>query len=144
MDDHRKSPDAGRIEAQLAAWGAELDRLKVRVDRRIAEAQQEYYERLEGLRSEIRDKIDTWGPEIREVRERIEKELRDWEPQIDALKSRADQAEDRAREAGKVLTARLRELRTASEGAWGDVKVGLAKAWDDLKPALQSAIAKFR
>jgi glycine reductase len=35
------------IETQLQAWRAELDRLKARVDRQIAEAKKEYYEHIE-------------------------------------------------------------------------------------------------
>lgn len=147
----KRDGEAGRIELQLAAWGAELDRLKARVDRKIAEAQKEYYEKLEGLRNEIGGQVEKWGPEIQDLRARIETELREWEPQIHALRARADQAEDRARQTIDQLRARTRaakakleELRHASEGAWVDVKTGLGKAWEDLKPALQSAIAKFR
>jgi chromosome segregation ATPase len=147
----KKDVDTGRIELQLAAWGAELDRLKAKVDRKIAEAQKEYYEKLEGLRGEIGGQVEKWGPEIRDLRARIEGELREWEPQIQALRTRADQAEDRAKQTidqlkarTKEVKAKLKELRHASEGAWGDVKTGLGKAWEDLKPALQSAIGKFR
>jgi hypothetical protein len=147
----RKDESGGRIEMQLAAWGAELDRIKAKVDRKIAEAQKDYYEQLDELRGEIRAQIDKWGPEVRDVRGRIEAELKEWGPQLDALRIRADQAEDRARQTidqikarSKALKVRLKELKHASEGAWGDVKIGLGKAWDELKPALQTAIGKFR
>ena len=44
----------------------------------------------------------------------------------------------------RALKEKLSELRHASGGAWEDVKTGATKAWDELRPALQSAISKFK
>ena len=45
MDSKGGTP--GIIETQLSAWGAELDRLKAKVERNIAEVKLEYYEHIE-------------------------------------------------------------------------------------------------
>jgi hypothetical protein len=42
------------------------------------------------------------------------------------------------------MTEKLSELKHASGAAWEDVRAGATRAWEELKPALQSAIAKFK
>lgn len=157
---------SGTFETQLRAWGAELDKLKARADKQIAEVKKDYYEHIEELRDEIEAQLKKWGAEvegtraraeteaqavIRELRAKIEAALREWGPEIAALKARADQAEADARKVAdevkatlKALKARLGELRHASGGAWEEVRIGMGRAWDELKPALQNAIAKFK
>lgn len=164
MDDTPKTP--GMIETQLQAWGAELDRLKARVDRQIAEAKKEYYEHIEELREDMESALRKWGAELEGVRDRaetesqralgqlrskIEGELRDWRPEIEGLMARASRAQSEAdrliadlKARHRALKARVGELRHASGGAWEDVKTGVGKAWEELKPALQNAIAKFK
>jgi len=44
----------------------------------------------------------------------------------------------------KLLKEKLSELKHASGGAWEDVRTGATRAWDELRPALQSAISKFK
>ncbi len=154
----------GPIEAQLRAWGAELDRLKAKVDKEVAEAKKAYYEHLAELREDIEAQVKKWeaavegfapGAEakkvVRDLRARVEGELREWGPEIEALRARAGRAESEARRLIEELKARRRalkerlgELRGASGAAWEDVRSGMVKAWDELRPALQSAIAKFR
>lgn len=159
----------GRIEAQFRAWGAELDKLKAKVDKEIAEAKKAYYDHIEALRDDIEAQLRKWGPEIeglkakageteaearkiiQELRDRVQAELKQLGPEIADLKSKASRAEVEARKAIEELKARqnalkakLHELRDAGDAAWGDIKVGMGKAWEDLKPALKSAIAKFR
>ena len=124
-----------KVEAQLSAWGAEIDKLRAKVDQEIAGAKKEYYEQIEKLRGEIEEQVKKWGPEItlQDLRARIEAELRAWAPEIETLKTKR-----------KELTARVQKLKHASGSAREDVKGGMGKAWEELKPALQSAIAKFK
>ena len=164
MDDRQPTP--GMIETQLQTWGAELDRLKARVDRQIAEAKKDYYEHIEELRDDMESALRKWGAELENARDRaetegqkalgqlrskIEAELAEWRPEIEGLMARANRAQSEAerliddlKARHRALKARLGELRQASGGAWGDVKTGVGKAWDELKPALQNAIAKFK
>lgn len=162
MEDQSATP--GVIETQLRAWGAELDRLKAKVDKDLAEAKKEYYEHIEELRDDMAAQLKKWVGEVegadpaagaravlRDLRAKIETELRQWEPEIESLKSRAGRAEAEARRLGdelkarrKVMKEKLSELRHASGAAWEDVKTGTTKAWEELKPALQSAISKFK
>jgi DNA repair exonuclease SbcCD ATPase subunit len=151
-----KGTTPGVIETQLSAWGAELERLKAKVERRIAEAKEEYYEHIEELRDDIETQLRKWGKEvdsdvIRELRSEIETELKALEPELEALKSRASRAEaDAKRLIGeikarrKALKEKMSELKQASGGAWEDVKTGATKAWNELRPALQNAIGKFK
>jgi predicted nucleic acid-binding Zn-ribbon protein len=70
----------------------------------------------------------------------IQTQLRDLGPLIEDLRGRADQAEKEA----KRLVKEWRAKREPAKAALGDLKVGVEKAWGDLKTALDSAIAKFR
>ena len=162
-----KEATEGTIEAQLKAWGAELDKLKAKADREVAEAKKEYYEHMEELHSDIEAELLKWGykmeelkakaseTEVRkavnELRAKIEAELKEWGPEIDILRTRAARAEAEAKKMLEELRARRRalkdefvELRGAGEAAWGDVKTGIGKAWEELKTALHSASAKFK
>lgn len=156
----------GVIETQLRAWGAELDRLRAKVDRQIAEAKQEYFEHVEELREDMEGQLRKWSAEleslkgragaetqtvVEQLRGKIQTELTAWGREIEGLRASASRAESEARRLvgelkarRKVLTERLGELRHASEGAWGDVRTGIAKAWEELRPALQSAASKFK
>lgn len=147
----KESP--GTIETQMRAWGAELDRLKARVERQIAEAKKDYYEHIEELRDDIEHQLKKWGKEAEafDLRGKIEAELGAWGPEIEALKGKAGKAEAEARRLidelkarRKALKEKLSELKHASGGAWEDVRTGATKAWDELRPALQNAISKFK
>lgn len=52
---------------------------------------------------------------------------------IDALQH----GQDKAR-------VKLRELQSAGDDAWEDLKTGAENAWDEVKTALHSAAAKFK
>jgi DNA repair exonuclease SbcCD ATPase subunit len=162
MEDKGASP--GIIETQLRAWGAELDRLKAKVEKELAETKAEYYEHIEELRDDIEAQLKKWEKKIesfeprpsaqevvQELRRNIQAELTALEPEIEALKAKAGQAEADAKKLinelktrRKVLKEKLSELKHASGGAWEDVKTGATRAWDELRPALQSAISKFK
>ncbi len=99
----------GVIETQFRAWGAELDRLKAKVEK-------EYYEHIGEPRDDIATQLEKWAKEVeileptarararlRDLRAKIEVRLEQWEPEIEALKSNA----------GK-------ELKHASGAAWED------------------------
>src|SRR5262249_28896300 len=161
MVDKGAPPDM--IETQLRAWAAELDRLKAKVEKQLAETKSEYYEHIEELRDDIEAQLKKWGKEIesfeprpsaqeivQELRRNIQAELTALEPEIEALKTKAGKAEAEAKKLinelkarRKVLKEKLSELKHAS-GAWEDVKTGATRAWEELRPALQSAISKFR
>ncbi len=154
----------GIIETQLSAWSAELDRLKAKVERHIAEVRLEYYEHIEELRDDIEAQLKKWGKEVdalepaanaqqivHGLRSEIEAELQQLEPELEALKGNASRAESEAKRLiseikarRKALKEKLSELKHASGGAWEDVKTGTTKAWAELRPALHSAIAKFK
>ena len=55
-----KSTTPGAIETHVRTWGAELDRLKAKVDK-------EYYEHIEDLRDDITARIRKWAREVENV-----------------------------------------------------------------------------
>jgi len=158
----KKAP-SNIIETQLSAWGAELDRLKAKAEKQLAQTKAEYYEHIEELRDDIAAQLKKWGKDIEsfeprraqevvdELRRNIQSELSSLEPEIEALKSKAGKAEAEARkliselkERRRALKETLAELKHASGGAWDEVKSGATRAWDELRPALRSAISKFK
>jgi uncharacterized protein YoxC len=143
-----------RIEAQLHAWGGELQKLKAKADKEIAEAKKEYFEHLEELRDDIESQVRKWGPDgegLKDLRAKIETELQGWKPQIHSLQVAAEKAETDAKRLiedvkakKKALKERLAGVKHAGDSAWEDVKAGTLKAWEELRPAIQSAIARFK
>jgi chromosome segregation ATPase len=74
--------------------------------------------------------------------------------EIDVLASKAEQAEDEAREEYRKQIAQLRArqndakaklatLRDAGEGAWEDLKTGIEIAKDAIGEAIESARSRF-
>jgi len=134
------------------------------VEKQLAETKAEYYEHIEELRDDIEAQLKKWEKKIesfeprpsaqevvQELRRNIQAELTALEPEIEALKTKAGKAEAEAKKLinelkarRKVLKEKLSELKHASGGAWEDVKTGAMRAWDELRPALQSAISKFK
>ena len=147
-----------KIEAQLREWAAELETLKARADRTVAEARKEYYEHVDELREQIEAKLKTWSKSLeasqakaegaeaaaRTLVERfhqaIQAQVRELRPVLDDLRTRAEQAEQEAKRLAKEVHAK----REPARAALGELKVGVEKAWGELKSALDSAITKFR
>ena len=87
--------------------------------------------------------------------EKIETQLKEWEPKIDALKAKADKAKidaqamykeriENLRQKQEAARQKLQELKGSGEEAWGELKVGLDKALEDLKEAFDRSKSKFR
>lgn len=155
------------IEAHLRAWAVEIEQLKAKVDREVAEAKKGYYEQVDTLRREVEAQLLKWSYELKELksqagqtdvrqavwdlRAKLDEELKTWGPQIEALKSTAAKAEAEAKrlldgflQKRDALKKDLEGLKGSSEAAWGDVRVGAGKAWDELKTAFRSASEKFK
>jgi len=88
-------------------------------------------------------------------REKMEAQLREWTAKIDQLKAKTDQSKADAkieyhqrinelREKRKIMQGRLDDLKGASDDAWESLKTGVRKAGDDLKNAVENAVAKFK
>ena len=149
-----RKPIAPGSRRSCTSGGGELQKLKAKVDKEIAEAKKEYYEHLEELRDDIESHVRKWGPEgegLKELRAKIEAELKAWGPQIHSLEVAADKAVAEAKRLiedlkakKKALKERLAEVKQTGDSAWEDVKTGTGKAWEELRPAMQSAIARFK
>ena len=87
--------------------------------------------------------------------DKMDAQIREWRAKIDVLKAKADKLEagqrakyyeriESLRHKQKAASAKLDELRHASEGAWEDVKTGMEMAWEDMKLAIEEAGKKFK
>jgi hypothetical protein len=82
-------------------------------------------------------RLEVWVDEISRLQGEAEKakvdmKIKYWE-QLKVLRLRREAALER-----------IRELREAGEGNWGKFKSGAEEAVDDLKKAVEDAIAKLR
>lgn len=151
-------PLEAKIEAQLRAWAAELEGLKAKADRAVAEARRGYYEQIDELREEIEAKLKAWSKTLESSRGKaeaaettartlverlhgaIQTQLRELRPLIGDLRDKADQAEKEA----KRLAKEWRAKREPARAALGELRTGAERAWGELRAALDSAITKFR
>jgi hypothetical protein len=147
-----------KIEAQLREWAAELEGLKAKADKAVADARKQYYEHVDELREEIESKLRRWSKVleasqgkaesaeaaaktlVERLHGAIQTQLRELRPLLEDLRGRAEQAEKEA----KRLAKEWRAKREPARAALGELKAGAEKAWAELRAALDSAITKFR
>jgi multidrug resistance efflux pump len=90
-----------------------------------------------------------------EYQGKMESQLSEWGAEIDKLKARADKAAADARQgyydqiealrAKQASTqAKLQELKTASDDAWGDLKKGFEHSWNELRDSFSNAAVRFK
>lgn len=87
--------------------------------------------------AKLKAQLDQWNAEIDKL-EAKGRELQadtqvSYNEKLENLRTRRDEA-----------TAKLKELQTASEGAWEDLKAGTEMAWDSLREAVSSAWSHFK
>jgi hypothetical protein len=87
--------------------------------------------------------------------EKIDAQIKEWNAQIDLLKAKADKAKaeakidfyktiDALQQKQEEAKAKLKELKTAGDEAWEDVKKGAEKAWADIRKAYKDATSRFK
>jgi predicted nucleic acid-binding Zn-ribbon protein len=78
----------------------------------------------------------------------IEEQLDEIRAQIHEIVTRLESAAGKEAEALKpklkAAQERLNELRHTSHEAWGDLKPGLEKAWDELQRSFTQAASRFK
>ena len=87
--------------------------------------------------------------------EKIDAQLKEWEARIVLLNAKAKNAkadvkieyyktietlQHKQDEAGKWLN----KLKAAGDGAWGEIKTGAEKAWDEVRAAFHNEASKFK
>ena len=81
-------------------------------------------------------------------RKTLEAQLQELRDQIADIVKRLETAVGKEAEALrprlKALQERLHELKQTSGEAWGDLKPGLQKAWDELHKSLSQAASRFK
>ena len=92
--------------------------------------------------------------ERKQVIQRIQSEIEEWEAKLEPLRLKAKLGEMEARERfealEKAVTAtirpvrtRLKELTDESGEAWADIADGCESAWSEAKAAIKSAITRY-
>ena len=87
--------------------------------------------------------------------EKLDAQLEEWSAQIALLKAKASKARAEAKiEYNKTIEAlqrrqdearaKLHELKASGDEAWEDIKIGLEKAWAEVKAAFHDATSKFK
>jgi predicted nuclease with TOPRIM domain len=84
----------------------------------------------EKSRKPIDLQIDDLRAQIRDLLKKLETAM---DNEVDALRPRL-----------KAAQLELQELQQKSIDAWGDLKPGLEKAWDELHKSLNQAASRFR
>jgi hypothetical protein len=90
-----------------------------------------------------------------EYQRELEKKLADLDQQIDAWKAKASKATAEAKvemdkklvvlkEKRDAVAQKMKELGDSTSAAWADVKVGIEKAYDELKDAVENAKDNFK
>lgn len=108
---------------------------------RAADRVQDYTvdQREDALRS-AREAIDVAEAEIRRMEDRLD---RQWDRMSTAARRDARQAMREMNERRFVLARWYGSMTSSSKGAWGDIKRGFAKAFDDMERAMSNARAEF-
>lgn len=87
--------------------------------------------------------------------EKFEAQLKEWNAEIALLKAKADKAKAEVKIEyyktietlqGKqdVARTKLRELRSAGDDAWEDVKAGAENIWTEIKSVFKNAASRFK
>jgi phage host-nuclease inhibitor protein Gam len=94
-------------------------------------------EKREEYQGKMEAQFGEWGKEIDKLQAKADKAA------ADTKQGYLDQIKDlRAKQA--AMQAKLQELKTANEGAWGDLKEGLDKSWNETKDAFNKAADRFK
>ena len=87
--------------------------------------------------------------------EKFDAQLKEWSAEIALLKAKADKAKAEVKIEyyktletlqGKqdVARTKLKELRSAGDDAWEDVKAGAENVWTEIKIVFQNAASRFK
>ena len=153
----KSEPLEAKIEAQLREWAAELESLKAKADKAVAEARRGYYEHVDELREEIEAKLKAWsktleasqakaeGAEttaetlVERLHDAIQAQLREPPSPHRGLAHRAT-----GREGVQASGEERQAKREPARAALDELKTGAEKAWGELRSALDNAMTKFR
>ena len=87
--------------------------------------------------------------------EKFDAQLKEWSAEIALLKAKADKAKAEVKIEyyktletlqGKqdVARTKLKELQSAGDDAWEDVKAGAENVWTEIKAVFQNAASRFK
>jgi hypothetical protein len=87
--------------------------------------------------------------------EKLDAQIKEWSAQINLLKAKATNATadmkidynetiDVLQRRQEEVKKQLKELQAAGDAAWEDLKIGLEKAWFEVRVAYQDAMLRFK
>lgn len=121
-----------------------LDELKDTFDRAIAK-----------FKEIGEEAVETVSKKKKVYVQKIEAQLREWGPQIDLLKAKAEKSKaeikikyleqvEELRKKQETVKKTLHQFRESGDEAWEDLKDGMDRALDDLKRSLKRAVSRFK
>ena len=94
-------------------------------------------EKKEEYQGKMEAQLSEWGAEIDKLKAWADKTA------ADARQGYYDEIEDlRAKQAS--MQAKLQELKTSGDDAWGDLKEGLDHSWNQVRDSFNKAAARFK
>lgn len=86
---------------------------------------------------------------------KLEAQLKEWSAQFALLQAKADNARADVgidyhavmlvlKQKQQEAVAKLQELRSSGDDAWGDLKAGADKAWSEISSAFHDAAKRFK
>jgi multidrug resistance efflux pump len=94
-------------------------------------------EKKEDYQRKMETQLSEWGAEIDKLTAKVEGTAADtrqgYYDQIEAFQAKK-----------ALMQAKLQELKTSSDGAWGDLKEGLDQSWNQARDSFINATARFK
>jgi len=163
MDSERRME---KLRTQQEAVRRKIQELKSSGQEAWKDLRDDAGKRLEELRKtmdqtmeEFRLRKSRAREEISKKREKyvakVEAQLKDWGAKIDKLKAKAeksggavkakyDQQIEELRKKQEAVRGKMKDYRTTSGEAWGDLKESLDQALGDLKKSIKQAVSRFK
>jgi nucleotide-binding universal stress UspA family protein len=138
-------------ESGEEAW----EGLKSSIEKSLDDLKETFDEAISKFKEKGEKAAETVSKKKEAYMEKIEDQLKEWGPQIDILKAKADKSKaevkivylkqiEELKSKQGALKQRLGELKESGDEAWEDLKEGVDNALRDLKKAFGRAASRFK
>ncbi len=81
----------------------------------------------------MKSQLEEWNVKLKDVEKKVEQTTEKYADEIAYMRKKRDEAKKK-----------ISEIQGCSEEAWAEMKIGMDKAWDNLKDAFDKARKKFK
>lgn len=129
--------------------------LKTGIEKGLEELKGSLDRALVAFKEKGEETMETMSKKKKAYVEKMEAQLKEWGPEIDLLKAKAEKAEADAKSTylkqieelrGKQesVKQKVHELRESGDEAWEDFRKGVEDAFNDMKKALKRSASRFK